>query len=157
LPRPSHVPPAPPRSALPRPAHGPGDAGRAAGLEEGAARLAWASRRGSTARGRPAWWGPRDLGEVHAAQKLTPVGVRIKGEVAAAARDPGTLAERAKALALETGFDVVGIAAADAPPELSFFAEWLGRGYAGEMAYLTSQARKRSDLRAAFPWARSVI
>src|SRR5262249_10335637 len=120
LPRPSHVPPAPPRSALPRPAHGPGDAGRAAGLEEGAARLAWASRRGSTARGRPARWGPRDLGEVHAAQKLTP-GVRIKGEVAAAARDPGTLAERAKALALETGFDVVGIAAADAPPELSFF------------------------------------
>src|SRR5262249_40413135 len=76
----------------------------------------------------------------NAQQKLLPVGVRIKGEVAEAARDPGTLAERAKALALETGFDVVGIAAADAPPELSFFAEWLGRGYAGEMAYLTTQA-----------------
>jgi epoxyqueuosine reductase len=84
-------------------------------------------------------------------------GVRIKGEVEAAAKDPGKLAERAKALALETGFDVAGIAAADAPPELSFFAEWLGRGYAGEMAYLTSQAARRSDLRAAFPWARSVI
>jgi epoxyqueuosine reductase len=67
------------------------------------------------------------------------------------------LAARVKAVALEAGFDLAGIARADAPPELAFFAEWVGRGHAGEMAYLTSQVAKRSDLRAAFPWARSVL
>jgi epoxyqueuosine reductase len=71
--------------------------------------------------------------------------------------DPAALAARAKTLALDTGFDLVGVAHADAPRELSFFGEWLARGYAEEMAYLTSQAAKRSDLRTAFPWARSVI
>jgi epoxyqueuosine reductase len=68
-----------------------------------------------------------------------------------------SLAARAKDLALEAGFDLAGIARADRPPDLSFFAEWVARGYAGEMAYLTSQVGKRSDLRAAFPWARSVL
>jgi epoxyqueuosine reductase len=67
------------------------------------------------------------------------------------------LAARTKALALDAGFDLVGIARAEAPPELAFFAEWVGRGHAGEMAYLTSQVAKRSDLRTAFPWARSVL
>jgi len=67
------------------------------------------------------------------------------------------LAARAKALALEAGFDIAGVAAADAPAELAFFAEWVGRGFAGEMAYLTGQVEKRSRLKAAFPWARSVI
>jgi len=71
--------------------------------------------------------------------------------------DPRSLAARAKALALEAGFDLAGIAAAEAPPELGFFAEWIARGYAGEMAYLTSQAAHRRDLRCAFPWARSVL
>jgi epoxyqueuosine reductase len=68
-----------------------------------------------------------------------------------------SLAARARALALEVGFDMAGVARADAPPELRFFAEWVGRGHAGEMAYLTGQVEARSDLRAAFPWARSVI
>ena len=58
------------------------------------------------------------------------------------------LAERVKALALETGFDLAGFARADAPPELAFFAEWVARGHAGEMGYLTGQVEKRSDLRA---------
>ncbi len=67
------------------------------------------------------------------------------------------LAAQVKALALECGFDLAGIAAAGAPRELAFFAEWVARGYAGEMAYLTSQTAKRGDLRVAFPWARSVL
>jgi epoxyqueuosine reductase len=71
--------------------------------------------------------------------------------------DASALAARAKALALETGFDIAGVAGADAPAELAFFAEWVGRGYAGEMAYLTGQVEKRSGLQAAFPWARTVI
>jgi epoxyqueuosine reductase len=70
---------------------------------------------------------------------------------------PPLSAARAKALALEAGFDLAGVASPEAPPELAFFADWVGRGYAGEMAYLTSQVAKRSDLRVAFPWARSVL
>jgi epoxyqueuosine reductase len=71
--------------------------------------------------------------------------------------DASALALRAKALAREVGFDLVGVARADSPPELAFFAEWVARGYAGEMGYLTSQVARRGDLRAAFPWARSVV
>jgi epoxyqueuosine reductase len=71
--------------------------------------------------------------------------------------DSESLALRAKTLAREVGFDLVGVARADAPPELGYFAGWVARGYAGEMAYLTSQVAKRSDLRTAFPWARSLI
>jgi epoxyqueuosine reductase len=70
---------------------------------------------------------------------------------------PDVLAARAKALALEVGFDLAGVAGADAPRELAFLAEWAARGYAGEMAYLTSQLERRSDVRTAFPWARSVL
>jgi epoxyqueuosine reductase len=66
-------------------------------------------------------------------------------------------AARAKTLAREAGFDLAGVATADAPRELAFFAEWVARGHAGEMAYLTNQVAKRSDLRTAFPWARSVL
>ena len=65
--------------------------------------------------------------------------------------------ERARTLAREAGFDLVGIAGAEAPPELAFFPEWVARGHAGDMGYLTGQVAKRSDLRAAFPWARSVV
>ena len=67
------------------------------------------------------------------------------------------LAARAKELAREAGFDLAGVARADTPPDLAFFAEWVARGHAGEMSYLSSQVAKRSDLRAAFPWARSVL
>jgi len=70
---------------------------------------------------------------------------------------PHAVAARARTLAAEVGFDLAGIASADAPRELRAFADWVARGYAGEMAYLTSQVAKRSDLRVAFPWARSVL
>ena len=60
-------------------------------------------------------------------------------------------------MAVDAGFDLAGIAAADAPRELAYFAEWIARGYAGQMSYLTTQAARRSDLRSAFPWARSVV
>jgi epoxyqueuosine reductase len=69
----------------------------------------------------------------------------------------GRRAARAKALALETGFDLAGVAEAAAPAELAFLAEWVARGFAGEMAYLATQVDRRSDARAAFPWARSLL
>jgi epoxyqueuosine reductase len=71
--------------------------------------------------------------------------------------EPAALAVRAKALALEVGFDLCGITHAEAPPEVAFFAEWVKRGHAGELAYLTDQVGKRSDLRSVFPWARSIV
>jgi epoxyqueuosine reductase len=62
-----------------------------------------------------------------------------------------------KTLAQEAGFGLAGIARAEAPEALRFFREWLAKGYAGELGYLTSQAERRADVRSAFPWARSVI
>jgi epoxyqueuosine reductase len=67
------------------------------------------------------------------------------------------LAARAKALAREAGFDLAGIARPEAPPALAFFPEWIARGHAAELAYLTGQVDRRSDLRRAFPWARSLV
>ena len=62
-----------------------------------------------------------------------------------------------KAKAVELGFDLCGIAAADSFPELSFLKEWLDRGYAGDMAWMSRSASRRSDVRAVMPDARSVI
>src|SRR3954462_440006 len=65
--------------------------------------------------------------------------------------------------ARDVGFDLAGIASADAAdiPELGRFADWVERGHAGEMEYLKArddQGRlKRASLRNAVPWARSVI
>jgi epoxyqueuosine reductase len=62
-----------------------------------------------------------------------------------------------KADAAALGFDLCGIAPAESFPELQFFAEWLERGYAGEMHYLHRTAERRADVRAVLPSARSVI
>lgn len=59
--------------------------------------------------------------------------------------------------ARELGFDLCGVAPAKSFAELSFFREWLARGYAGEMAYLERSADKRADVRHVLPGARSVI
>ncbi len=62
-----------------------------------------------------------------------------------------------KARALELGFDLCGIAPVGAFPELTFYADWLARGYAGEMHYLARTAQRRADVRVVLPSARSVI
>lgn len=62
-----------------------------------------------------------------------------------------------RAKARELGFDLCGIAPAESFPELAFLREWLDRGYAGEMAYMTRSADRRADVRAVVPGARSVI
>jgi epoxyqueuosine reductase len=64
---------------------------------------------------------------------------------------------RIKLRARELGFDACGIAPAASHPELTFFREWLDRGYAGEMAYLRRSADRRADVRNVLPSARSVI
>ena len=62
-----------------------------------------------------------------------------------------------KTLAREAGFELCGIAAAEAFPELRFLDEWLARGHAGEMRYMARTARRRADVREVVPSARSVI
>src|SRR5438477_5452447 len=62
-----------------------------------------------------------------------------------------------KAKATQLGFDLCGVAPADSFPELGFLSEWLARGYAGDMAYLSRSADKRADVRNVVPGARSVI
>ena len=58
---------------------------------------------------------------------------------------------RAKAL----GFDLCGVVRAEKFPELAQTEEWLSRGYAGEMKYLSDPRRR--DLKSAIPEARTVI
>jgi len=66
-------------------------------------------------------------------------------------------AAQIKAKSIELGFDLCGIAPADSFPELEFLDEWLARGYAGDMSYLSRSAERRADVRAVVPGARSVI
>jgi len=60
-------------------------------------------------------------------------------------------------LARDAGFDLCGIAPVDHHPELEFFADWIGRGHAGEMSYLERTADRRTDVRVVLPTARSVV
>jgi epoxyqueuosine reductase len=62
-----------------------------------------------------------------------------------------------KAQAATLGFDLCGIAPVDDFQELAFLDEWLNRGYAGEMAWITRTAERRRDVRAVMPQAQSVI
>ena len=62
-----------------------------------------------------------------------------------------------KGRARELGFDLCGIAPAQGFPELKFLNEWLGRGYAGEMEYMSKSAERRADIRNVLPSAKSVI
>lgn len=62
-----------------------------------------------------------------------------------------------KAHAKSLGFNLVGIAPIGPTPESDFYAEWLARGYAGEMHYLERQTAARMDPGALLPGVRSVI
>lgn len=57
--------------------------------------------------------------------------------------------------AKELGFDLCGIVSAGEFPELERMEEWLARGFAGEMKYLSDPRRRSAH--AAFPGIRSVI
>jgi Uncharacterized Fe-S protein len=65
--------------------------------------------------------------------------------------DTSWLCEKAKQL----GFELCGVAPAQKFPELEHFPEWLGRGYAGEMKYLSDS--RRLDPANAMSCVRSLI
>jgi epoxyqueuosine reductase len=66
-------------------------------------------------------------------------------------------AESVEQHARTLGFDLCGVAPAEALPEAGRMREWLARGYAGDMGYLPRTARLREDVRRILPSARSVI
>jgi epoxyqueuosine reductase len=67
------------------------------------------------------------------------------------------LADRIKARARELGFDLVGITDAEPSAFAEEYRDWVARGYAGEMAYLTRSLHRRLDPRELLPEARSII
>jgi hypothetical protein len=64
---------------------------------------------------------------------------------------------RIRATAASLGFDLCGIAPAESFPELSYLQEWLAKGYAGHMTWMTRTAARRAHVRHVVPAARSVI
>ncbi|MBX3267025.1 MAG: tRNA epoxyqueuosine(34) reductase QueG [Acidobacteria bacterium] len=66
--------------------------------------------------------------------------------------------EKLKRLALEAGFDLAGVARADAlETARERLLEWLARGYHGEMLWLAREPEKRADPRLLFPGAKTVL
>lgn len=71
------------------------------------------------------------------------------------------LSQALKQSARSAGFDLAGIAPVRDFGELRYFPEWIAKGHAGEMHYLTSRTAagdlKRASLRNTAPWAGSVL
>lgn len=73
------------------------------------------------------------------------------------------IAQAAKRAAIESGFDLAGIAPVhrDDLPELGAFIEWVDAGRAGEMKYLESRTEtgelRRASATNAAPWVRSMV
>ncbi len=87
-------------------------------------------------------------------------------EDSAAPRTPAAWREFALARSAALGFELAGVAAAEAWPELGRFAEWLAAGRSAGMSYLARPAPAaagepagyaREDIRRVFPWARSIV
>jgi len=62
-----------------------------------------------------------------------------------------------KAAARGCGFDLCGIARAEAYPKLARLKEWIAQGRAGDMDYLAQSLDERLDPKRVLPTARSVI
>jgi len=84
-------------------------------------------------------------------------GLNGVGTGAQEASDRAGLASRVKSLALSLGFDLAGIASPESGPDTRFFAEWVGRGHAGEMEWLERRADERVEPARLLPGVRSVV
>lgn len=67
------------------------------------------------------------------------------------------LTERVKSRAIELGFDLVGVAPAGVAPHAKEYAAWVTAGLQGEMAYMSRDPDRRSDIRRMMPEAQRVI
>ena len=70
---------------------------------------------------------------------------------------PRSLEERVRATGAALGFDVVGFARAVPTDRTRFLAEWIDRGFAGEMHYLPRRLEERIDPRKVLPEAQTLI
>src|SRR6059036_347906 len=69
-----------------------------------------------------------------------------------------TLTERVKRKALDLGFQAVGISRVTSDrPEAASLAEWLGRGYHGEMHWMARTAKKRQNPALLLPGIRAIV
>ncbi len=62
-----------------------------------------------------------------------------------------------KAEARECGFDLVGVCSAREPGAIERFQEWLARGYAGEMRYLSDRASAYADPGSVLDGVKSIV
>lgn len=68
-----------------------------------------------------------------------------------------TFTDRIKAQAHTLGFDLVGVTPAASPAYEDAYADWLARGFAGEMTYMARYVEKRRHPGHVLPGARSLI
>jgi epoxyqueuosine reductase len=71
--------------------------------------------------------------------------------------DEKALSVLIKEAAQRLGFELVGFSPVRLPPHGDSFANWLRRGFSGELAYMTRTEQLRSDPRRLVPWAVSLI
>ncbi|MCS7048682.1 MAG: tRNA epoxyqueuosine(34) reductase QueG [Verrucomicrobiae bacterium] len=62
-----------------------------------------------------------------------------------------------KTLALQLGFDVVGITSARSPQHAAWFTQWLAQGFHAGLAYMERRQAERVDPQRVLPGARSVV
>lgn len=67
------------------------------------------------------------------------------------------LSQKIKEAAQQLGFELVGISPVVTPPHEESFAQWLRRGFAGELGYMERTEAMRRNPQVLVPWAVSVI
>jgi epoxyqueuosine reductase len=72
-------------------------------------------------------------------------------------KDPAGLSAYIKEQAQRLGFALVGVSPVKSPLHEESFAEWLRKGFAGEMAYMARTEQARRDPAKLAPWAKSVV
>ncbi len=65
--------------------------------------------------------------------------------------------QKLKEKSYSLGFELAGAARAVPSPDYSYFLEWLGRGYAGEMGYLERRKAERGNPQSLLPGAKSIF
>lgn len=73
------------------------------------------------------------------------------------AENQSGLAQRIKEAAQSLGFELVGISPVQFPPHEESFAEWLRRGFSGELGYMKRTEELRRNPHRLVPWAVSVV